>query len=62
MVAREWKVSVLSMRHCGESETEARSRNKALYVIVAIKSMQVATKLLRTPFTTDLANGESWWR
>jgi hypothetical protein len=29
--------------------------------MVAIKSMQVATKLLRTPFTTDLVNGEAWW-
>jgi hypothetical protein len=40
MVAREWKVSMLPMRHCGESEKEARSRNTALYAMIAIKSME----------------------
>jgi hypothetical protein len=46
----------------GESVKKPRSRNTTLYVVIAIKSMQVATKLLRAPFTTDLVTSEAWWR
>jgi hypothetical protein len=51
MTTRERKVLVLSMRHCGETEKEARSGKTASYAMVATESMQIAPKPFRTSYT-----------